>query len=99
MSSKRQLTVPKVIADQYGIRPGDELQWFPAGEVIRVVPARQNPTIEQTLSIAERLDLFDKATRRQRQREVALKRDKTASSRIQGRGWRREDLYRRGLSD
>jgi bifunctional DNA-binding transcriptional regulator/antitoxin component of YhaV-PrlF toxin-antitoxin module len=33
---KLQLTVPKAIADQYGICPGDELEWIPAGESIRV---------------------------------------------------------------
>ena len=39
VTSKLQLTVPKAIADQYGIRPGDELQWIAAGEAIRVIPA------------------------------------------------------------
>ena len=36
VTSKLQLTVPKAIADQYGIKPGDELEWIPAGESIRV---------------------------------------------------------------
>ena len=36
VTTKLQLTVPKTIADQYGIRPGDELEWIPAGESIRV---------------------------------------------------------------
>ena len=40
VTSKLQLTVPKKIADQYGIRPGDELEWIPAGDSIRVEPAR-----------------------------------------------------------
>jgi AbrB family looped-hinge helix DNA binding protein len=31
VTSKLQLTVPKAIAEQYGIRPGDELEWIPAG--------------------------------------------------------------------
>ena len=31
VTSKRQLTVPKFIADQYGIKPGDQLDWVPAG--------------------------------------------------------------------
>ena len=35
VTTKPQLTVPKAIADQYGIRPGDELEWVPAGETIR----------------------------------------------------------------
>ena len=33
MTSKLQLTVPKAIADQYGIKPGDELEWIPAAGV------------------------------------------------------------------
>ena len=31
VTSKLQVTVPKAIADHYGIRPGDEIQWIPAG--------------------------------------------------------------------
>ena len=38
MTSKLQVTVPKVIANQYGIRPGDEVEWVAAGEAIRVLP-------------------------------------------------------------
>ena len=38
VTSKLQLTVPKAIADRYGIRPGDELDWVPAGDAIRVIP-------------------------------------------------------------
>jgi AbrB family looped-hinge helix DNA binding protein len=38
VTSKRQVTVPKAIAEQYGIRPGDEIEWLPAGDAIRVVP-------------------------------------------------------------
>jgi len=41
VTSKLQLTVPRAIADQYGIRPGDELQWIAAGEAIRVILAEK----------------------------------------------------------
>jgi AbrB family looped-hinge helix DNA binding protein len=41
VTSKLQLTVPKTIADQFGIRPGDELQWAAAGDAIRVTPLRK----------------------------------------------------------
>jgi bifunctional DNA-binding transcriptional regulator/antitoxin component of YhaV-PrlF toxin-antitoxin module len=30
------VTVPKAIADEYGIKPGDEISWTPAGDAIRV---------------------------------------------------------------
>ncbi|MGH9499262.1 MAG: AbrB/MazE/SpoVT family DNA-binding domain-containing protein [Terriglobales bacterium] len=96
VTSKLQLTVPKVIADQYGIRPGDELQWIPTGETIRVIPPGKDSEMEAGLSLNARLDLFDKATARQRRRErESLKGSK---SREANRGWKREDLYTRGLT-
>ena len=60
VTSKLQLTVPKAIADQYGIRPGDELQWIAAGEAIRVIPAGKINLNEQKRTVKERLELFDK---------------------------------------
>ncbi len=38
ITSKLQVTIPKAIADQYGIKPGDEIEFQPAGDVIRVIP-------------------------------------------------------------
>ena len=96
VTSKLQLTVPKAIADQYGIRPGDELQWMAAGEVIRVIPANKSAEHEQSPSLEQRLELFDKATHRQQKRQAA--RPKSAANRRTGdRGWKREDLYERGF--
>jgi AbrB family looped-hinge helix DNA binding protein len=97
VTSKLQLTVPKAIADQYGIRAGDELQWIAAGEVIRVIPAGKGRKAEVTPSLEERLELFDKATQRQRRRQAAARRSGAAGSAAGDRGWKREDLYRRGL--
>ena len=88
VTSKLQVTVPKTVADHYGIRPGDEIEWLVSGDVIRVVPPG---TKIKTLSAAERLRRFDLATVRQ------LKRNKQAhAASAQTRGWSREDLYRRG---
>jgi AbrB family looped-hinge helix DNA binding protein len=95
VTSKLQLTVPKVIADQYGIRPGDELDWVPAGESIRVIPPGK-PKPEETLGLEARLDLFDQATQRQRRRQSAMQKKASQAS---NRGWKREDLYQRGLPD
>ena len=92
VTSKLQVTIPKVIADKFGIKPGAELDWIPAGDAIRVVPAsRERPEEDREL----RLRLFDEATARQRRRE------KGAGKRVSAkdRGWKREDLYRRGRAD
>src|SRR6516165_2647576 len=95
VTSKLQLTVPKAIADQYGIRPGDEVDWVPAGETIRVVPVSRSRS-RQELSVKERLTLFDQATERQRQRDAALDEQTTTAAQPDDRGWTREDIYTRG---
>jgi len=96
VTSKLQLTVPKAIADQYGIRPGDELQWTPAGESIRVSLSRTKA--EQSLTLKERLELFDRGSKRlsKIQREQ-LKKAAGSKTRRQNRGWTREELYDRGF--
>jgi AbrB family looped-hinge helix DNA binding protein len=102
VTSKLQLTVPKVIADQYGIRPGDELEWIPAGESIRVELVRRKGKNGHELTVEERLALFDANTKwldgLQAER---LKEAKAKGTRItrENRGWTREDLYNdeRGL--
>jgi AbrB family looped-hinge helix DNA binding protein len=88
VTSKLQVTVPKAIADQYGIRPGDEIEWIPAGETICVrPPGRQRPGLDPQA----RLKLFDAATARQRRRGATSPRP----ARAVRRGWTREDLYER----
>lgn len=103
VTSKLQLTVPKVIADRYKIRPGDELEWVPAGDVIRVIPQNVQMRTGRTRSVEERLVLFDEATRRQLRREahpeaVEIPAEPDWKPHEIVRGWRREDLYDRGRS-
>lgn len=91
VTSKLQVTIPKRLADQYGIVPGDDIEFVPAGDAIRLLPARSlNGGV---LSGTERLRLFDDATARQRHRETTmpLPAESTAE-----RDWKREDLYVRG---
>ncbi len=100
VTSKLQLTVPKAIADRYGIRPGDVLDWVPAGDTIRVVPQRARAR-NQGLSLEERLRLFRKMLERQREREAHPEEmldvfERPAKPHEIERGWRREDLYERG---
>ena len=90
VTSKLQVTVPNALAQRYGIRPGDDIRFEEAGEVIRVVPAAAGgPT--KGLDTDARLRLFDAATARQRTRETG-RTLRAASS----RGWTREELYERG---
>ncbi len=101
VTSKLQLTVPKVIADQYGIRPGDELKWIPAGESIRVELVGKAKAGPQ-LGTEERLALFDENTKWLDKLQAPLLREAEAKSTHltrQTRGWAREDLYNddRGL--
>jgi AbrB family looped-hinge helix DNA binding protein len=90
VTSKFQVTVPKTIVERYGIRPGDEIGWVPAGEVIRVIPPGKQESPQDRDS---RVRLFDQATERHRARPRPRK---TAPPR--DRGWTREDLYGRGRS-
>lgn len=98
------MTVPKAIADQYGIRPGDELDWIPAGDTIRVVvkTGRANRGAHAR-SVAERLRLFHEMLKRQKKREahpedISVVPERPWKPHEIERGWRREDLYDRGSS-
>lgn len=84
MTSKLQVTIPKAIAERYGIEPGAEVEWLPAGDAIRVVPEGAGRHAPDRV---RRLELFDRATERRRNDPTPL-----PSS---DRGWRREDLYER----
>jgi bifunctional DNA-binding transcriptional regulator/antitoxin component of YhaV-PrlF toxin-antitoxin module len=99
VTSKLQLTVPKVIADQYGIRPGDELKWIPAGESIRVELVGRKPKTANELTAEERLELFDAAMRRvDKIQAEELRKNKGNRITRENRGWTREELYDRGFS-
>jgi AbrB family looped-hinge helix DNA binding protein len=94
VTSKLQVTVPKTIADQFSIRPGDEIDWIAAGDGIRVVK-RARKDASKTDAQKIRLRLFDQATQRQVKRNQEAGQPEGAEG---GRGWTREDLYRRGRS-
>lgn len=90
VTSKYQVTLPKVIAERYDIHPGDEIDWVPAGEVIRVIPpGKQAPLEDRDF----RLRLFDQSTARHEKRRL-----RNRIQRSRDRGWKREDLYTRGRS-
>lgn len=89
VTSKYQVTIPKSIAEQHGVKPGDDIEWSSSGDAIRITPRKNTRP-----SIAERLQRFDEATAR-------LKRIQKDVRRTKGdRGWTREDLYENhGRSD
>ena len=99
VTSKLQLTIPKAIAEKYGICPGDELTWIAAGESIRLEPARHRAAkTAEPLSVADRLQLFDQGSARlDRAQAEVLEQAARNAVRDQGRGWTREELYDRGL--
>ena len=67
VTSKLQVTVPKALAERYGIGPGDDIRFEEAGEVIRVVPAAAAaPAAAGGLDTGARLRLFDAASARQK---------------------------------
>jgi AbrB family looped-hinge helix DNA binding protein len=85
VTSKLQVTVPKAIAERFGIHPGDQIMWVAAGDTIRIErPGRRKP-----LDIRERLRLFDDSTRR-------LRRRRWKGEEPSDRGWTREEIYTRG---
>ncbi|MCC5873051.1 MAG: AbrB/MazE/SpoVT family DNA-binding domain-containing protein [Gammaproteobacteria bacterium] len=93
VTSKLQLTLPKRLAEQFGIVPGDDVDFEAAGDVIRLIPP--GARARTALNSIERLRLFDEDTAEQRERERALQLPPQAPAR---RDWSREDLYTRGDS-
>lgn len=88
MTSKLQVTVPKAVAERFGIKPGDEIAWEAAGRLIHVIPPGVPP---RRASVEDRLKAFDEATARQRRR----RREGRRAGGVTRRGWQREELYTR----
>jgi AbrB family looped-hinge helix DNA binding protein len=91
VTSKLQVTIPKRIAEQYSIKPGDDIEFVATAEGLRVVTVARPDAA--TLSVAERLRLFDEATERQLRRQARMKLPAEPPA---DRGWTREELYTRG---
>ena len=88
VTSKLQVTIPKAIADRFGIAPGDEIDWIVTGESIRVVPGGRPA---DSIDLERRIAVFNAATSRQRRRDAAW----TGPVNPKDRGWTREDANRR----
>jgi AbrB family looped-hinge helix DNA binding protein len=87
VTSKLQVTIPKALAERYGIASGDEIEWEAAAEAMRIVPAGR---ARKEADPRSRLKRFDEATARRDERQTERTR-----GRSRARGWKREDLYER----
>ncbi len=104
VTSKLQVTIPKVVANQYGIKPGDEIEFLPAGESIRVRTVRNRTSAREVRldqpeapglrwprhDLAYRLKLFDETTA---QLMKLARKSPTMKLNPKSRGWKREDAY------
>ena len=90
VTSKLRITIPKRIAEQFSIKPGDEIEFVATAEGLRVVTAARPDA--STLSVAERLRLFDEGNERQRRRQARMELPDDPSA---DRGWTRDELYTR----
>ena len=88
VTGKFQITLPKALVDECGIRIGDELGLRPIGRSIQI-DRRSAP--DRSRLRHDRLTHFDRATKRQQARQ-SVRSVQPARS----RGWTREELYVRG---
>lgn len=88
VSSKVQVTIPRALAEQLHIRPGDDIEWRIAGGELRIKPSEA----VRPLSREFRLELFDLASQRQAARNKLHRQTRSPSS----RRWTRDELYDRG---
>lgn len=74
VTSKLRLTIPQAIAQQYKIRPGDEVARLPAGETIRVVKRSRSVSLSADVAtLQQRLQLFAQVSARQQERNAAFR--------------------------
>jgi AbrB family looped-hinge helix DNA binding protein len=91
VTSNLQLTIPKAVADQYRIRPGDEVELVPSGGFIRMMPPSG---LGEDLTVDERVRLFEQMMEHHRHRQRSQSKAPRAKAQAEAdRGWKREDLY------
>ena len=88
VTGKFQITLPKALVDECEIRVGEELDFHAIGGSIQI---DRRFRADGARLRAERMNQFDRATKRQRNRQAVA-----STIRSRSRGWTREELYRRG---
>lgn len=88
------LPVPKALAEQFGIHPGESIRFEKVGNGILL---STDAPLDSSV-IEKRLESFDRATRRMEVKPVPTVKRKPRSKSIHpdDRGWSREELYLRG---
>lgn len=89
VTSKLQITLPKKLAEEHNIAPGDDIRFESAGGAIRIIHQQGIPTL---LSREERLRLFNEASERTNARFQTLL---ISTQPGEGRDWTRDELYDR----
>lgn len=84
-----QVTIPREIAERYGIAPGDEVEFVADGDTLRVETPRARSTPLPTPE--ERLRVFRELIERARARYLENPDPPPLAG--EGRGWTRADLY------
>ena len=97
VTSKLQVTIPKIVAVAHGIRPGADLAFESAGDVIRVYVV-DAVAAAPVAELEERLASFDRATARQAERNRWFRKHHPELMQPGDRGWHREELYDRGVA-
>ena len=86
ITSKLQVTIPKHLAELFGLGPGDEIQWVPDAGTLRILL----PGSRSSLTVEERLSLFNLASGRIRRGAIPV-----PGTELRDRGWTREELHER----
>ena len=89
VTSKLQVTIPKALATQLGIKPGDRLQWEMLGRALQMVPIRAGRALREQERSARWAQMVERGLAR---RGAAPDAPPQAPP---GRGWTRADLYER----
>ena len=89
VTSKLQVTLPKAVAIAHGITAGSDVTFESAGSVIVLRPGTAPA---RTLSVDDRLALFDSATQRLQSGSSRGNLTSSAADPV-ARGWTRGDLY------
>ena len=92
MTSKLQVTLPKPLAEQLGVRPGDEFDWEVSARALHIVPRGASSGLAAVDRAARFRASVERQLRLQAERGVVPQKEAD-------RGWTRDELYDLGNAD